>query len=134
MKIEDEKKLLFPAYPIMHVGWGDDWKDYMLSGILATHGYTIRRIQYETDGGMQVICRCANDENPGRGILFLHPMNDGLIQCPYFQWNDLRIRYHYENGHLSDPVWVQAYSYGNGQKGSLLAAILDLIEVNYSKL
>ena len=134
MMRDEDKMLLFPAYPLMHVGWGDDWKDYLLSGILATHGYTIRRIQYETDGGMQVFCRCASEENPGRGILFFHPMNDGKIPCPPLHWNDLRIRYHNENGNLSDPVWVQAYAYGNGKKGAWLAAILDLIEMKYSEL
>ena len=136
MMEENDKTLLFPTHPLMHVGWGDDWKDYMLSGVLATHGYIIRRIGYgSTSGLMKVECRCYQEENLGRGILFISPMVEDYLSCPCLHWNDLRIRYRLdEKGELTDPVWVQAYAFGNGREGCWLAAVLDLVEMKYSKL
>ena len=129
----EDMKLLFPVYPLMHVGWGDDWKDYMLSGVLATHGYAIRRIMYDSTGQMEIHCYCNLEDNQGRDILFISPMVDGHVSCPYLHWNDLRIRYHVINGELTNPVWTQAFAYGNGQKECWLAAVLDLIGMSYSQ-
>ena len=135
MMHNDNKKLLFPAYPLMHVGWGEDYVEYMLSGVLGTHGYTIRRIQIEAGGLVQVSCRCDREEQKGHGILIIYPLEEVKVSFHSgIHWNDLRLRYHLKDGNLSEPTWTQAFAYGNGMKGGQIVSIVDLVEKKYSEL
>ena len=39
-----EEKYLYPAFPIPHIGGGNDYVEYMLSAVLGSWGYVIRHI------------------------------------------------------------------------------------------
>ena len=135
MMHNDDKKLLFPAYSLMHVGLGEDYVEYLLSGVLGTHGYTIRRIQIEAGGLLQVFCRCDREEQKGHGILIIHPLDEVKVSFHSgIHWSDLRLRYHLKEGNLSDPVWTQAFAYGNGMKGCRIVSIIDLVGMKYSEM
>lgn len=132
---EEDKKLLFPAYSLMHVGLGEDYVEYMLSGVLGTHGYTIRRIIIDLSGFAQVFCRRDREEQKGRGILLINPLDEVNVSFHRgIHWNDLRLRYHLKEGNLSDPVWAQAFAYGNGMKGCCIVSIIDLVRMKYSEM
>lgn len=134
MMRDEDKKLLFPAYPLMHVGLGDDYKEYMLSGVLGTHGYTIRNIHIEDNGYVEVLCRSEIKDNTGRGRLIIQPLAETKVRFNSgIHWNDLRLRYRFEEG-LSDPLWTQAFSFGSGLKGDSLVAVIDLVGMTYSVL
>ena len=132
---EEDKKLLFPAYSLMHVGLGEDYVEYMLSGVLGTHGYTIRRIIIDLSGLAQVFCRRDREEQKGHGILIIPPLEEVKVSFHSgIHWNDLRLRYHLKDGNLSEPTWTQAFAYGNGMKGCRIVSIIDLVEKKYSEL
>ena len=71
----------------------------------------------------------------GRGVLFINPMDE--VQVSFhsgIHWNDLRLRYHLENGDLSEPTWTQAFAYGNGMKGCRIVSTIDLVGMKYSEM
>lgn len=45
-----DAKFMFPAYPIMHCGLGDNYVEYPLSKVLGSWGATIRDIWFEGKG------------------------------------------------------------------------------------
>ena len=132
MMKEEDIKLLFPLFPIMHVGQTITYNEYLLSAILGTHGFTIKRI-YGCSGYMKVLCCSGPEENRLISTLLIPPVNNADVPCTLSEWNELRIRYHLVDGELTDPVWTQAYTYGNGMKGCWLGGILDLNEMKYSE-
>ena len=122
---EEKKKLLFPANPLMHVGLGNDYVDYMLSGVLATHGYTIRDIRPDGDE-MIVTCKSEREENPGRVRIHIHPMSPMKNEHPFvLHWHDLRLRYYVKEEDFQEPVWLQAISYGVFSSDGVGVALLD---------
>lgn len=122
-----EKEFLYPAFPIMHVGIGDGYVDYLLSGVLATHGYVIRDIRRE-GSDMLVMCDKRTDKDSGRYILRINPFCSASVEFPeILHWNELRLRYALSEGVLGEPVWAVAISYGNGLPGSERICVMDLL-------
>lgn len=94
------------------VGSGDDWVDYMLSGILAGHGCSIRDIELSPSyDRMVVIVRFYENEGCSRkriGVLYLEP----IIECAGERcdlprrFTDAILRYGYDGESVSSvPKW-----------------------------
>ena len=126
-----ENSLLYPAYPLMHVGIGEGYVDYLLSGVLATHGYVIRDIRFE-NGEMHVICCQYYSDDGDRRTIMIKPFCSTTAEFPgAIHWNELRLRYASDGGKLSDPSWMVAVSYRSGLPGDDRIAVVDLMSDEY---
>lgn len=103
-----EEKYLYPAFPIMHIGLGDGYIEYMLSSVLGSWGYVIRHI----NRNLSVLAYIGgNGKRSGSIQLQLAPSDEYLVQCPSLvRIDDLKLRYHVDaDGNLESPVVVRAY-------------------------
>jgi len=116
-----EEKLLYPAHPLMHVGIGDGYVEYMLSGILGTHGYYVRDIRLE-GGEMVVLCENGSERKRMR-VGSVSPV--GWDHPFVLHWHDLRLRYHGDWMEFTDVSWSQAVSYGRFGEDGVGVALLD---------
>ena len=122
--------MLYPAYQIMHVGIGDGYVDYLLSGVLASHGYAIRDIRMEGEC-MRVIC-CNGNDNGRRESVVVKPFCSTSADFSHaIRWNELRLRYLSTDGELSEPSWMVAVSYRSGLPGDDCVVVVDLLSDEY---
>lgn len=122
-----EKKLLYPAFPLMHVGIGEGYVDYLLSGVLATHGYVIRDI-YMENGQMWVVCKRGDADDGDRKMVAISPFCGISAEVPGgIHWSELRLRYSSKGGGLFEPSWIVAVSYRSGLPGDDRVCVVDLL-------
>ena len=120
-----EEKYLYPAFPIMHIGLGDGYVEYMLSAVLGSWGFVIRRVSISCISGNEaevIAFSGSNGERTGKTMLVIRPIGQIDFDYRISSCDDLKIRYKKEGDVLSSPVWVAAYSLRRP------AAVIDLID------
>jgi len=99
-----EKRYLYPAYPIIHIGIGDGYVEYPLSRVLATYGGTIRFIRVEDT--VNVLCYFGGDGKRTNSAILEIPHGVGFEAPVTSHFYDAIIRYKINDGKISEPVCV----------------------------
>ena len=107
--VDLDTKYLFPAYPIMHIGLGDNYIEYPLSKVLGSWGITIRELSI----GKNAELRCYGGENGEHTKvvrLEVEPFAPLSFDFrPSTHYLDLILRYERdEQGKLLSPKWIKA--------------------------
>ena len=106
-----EEKYLYPAFPIPHIGGGNDYVEYMLSAVLGSWGYVIRHINRD----LSLFAYAGKDGEKNSAIqLQLCPSEEYLKSCAALppRIHDLRLRYYKNTDGLFDPpIVIRAYTF-----------------------
>lgn len=118
--MEESEKYLYPASRIPTIGHGDNYDDYMLSQVFASHGCVIRRIEKHEESGklsFDVWWRRYKDgEHVESWYYILIPSECIATVDTEFplRYDDLRLRYIRNGSDYLRPVCIDAYAFGNG--------------------
>lgn len=106
-----DAKFMFPAYPIMHCGLGDNYREYPLSKVLGSWGLTIRELTVHGNGEAEI--RCYGGEN-GEITKAISLRINSLTALtfdffPHTHSLDLILRYEEDElGNPAYPKWAKA--------------------------